>query len=62
MTDSKASDKITPLADVLAELRIGRTKAYELINSGQLTRVRIGASVYITRDSIDQFVDGLPRG
>ena len=55
----KASDKITPLADAMAELRIGRTKAYELIDGGQLTRVRIGASVYITRESIDRFVESL---
>ena len=55
----RAGDKITPLADAMAELHIGRTNAYELIDGGQLTRVRIGASVYITRESIDRFVESL---
>ena len=37
-------------------LSCGRTRIYELINEGQLTRVKNGASSRITVASIQQFV------
>jgi excisionase family DNA binding protein len=34
--------------EVVTELRLGHTKTYELIASGQLAAVRIGRSVRVT--------------
>jgi excisionase family DNA binding protein len=56
------TSRLLELGDVCAELHLGRTKLHELINAGQLTRVRIGTRAYITRESLDAFIDGLPVG
>jgi hypothetical protein len=56
------TSRLVPLPDVCAELDLGRTKIHELMNEGKLTRVRIGARSYVTRDSLDAFVDSLITG
>ena len=38
---------------------ISRTTLHQLVTSGQLTRVKIGARGFITRESLEQFVAGL---
>lgn len=42
--------------EVSKVLGIGRTKVYELINSGDLHRVKIGNSTRIPRGSIEAFL------
>ena len=53
---------LVPLPDVCAELDLGRTKVHELMNEGKLARVRIGSRSYVTRDSLDSFVESLIAG
>jgi hypothetical protein len=36
---------------------IGRTKIYELIGHGELTRVRIGRRTFVTAESLVAYVD-----
>ncbi len=57
-----ATSRLVELDDAWNELHIGRTKGHELINTGQLTRVRIGRRSFVTRESLDAFIDGLPVG
>ena len=42
-------------------LSIGRSKVYELMGSGELVSVRIGASRRIPADALFEFVDQLQR-
>ena len=42
--------------EAAAELRISRSKAYELIASGQLPSIRIGSSVRIPFDALREFI------
>ena len=44
----------------LAEIGIGRTKAYELLNSGELPAVKIGKSTFIRRSDWSRFIATLP--
>ncbi len=37
--------------------RISRTKIYDLINSGELQKIKIGSSSFIPRTSLDAFID-----
>ena len=57
-----ANSRLAEMSEVMNELHIGRTKLHELVNSGQLTRVRIGTRAYVTRESLDSFIDDLPVG
>jgi len=45
--------------DVQNAIRLGRTKIYELIRTGQLPVVRIGRSVRIRRDVLERWVNDL---
>jgi hypothetical protein len=38
---------------------LGNTKTYELVNSGELVKVNIGRRGFITRKSIEAYVDRL---
>jgi hypothetical protein len=38
---------------------LGRTKFYELVDSGQLTRVKIGRRGFVTATSLAAYVDRL---
>lgn len=44
---------------VMARLGIGRTKLYELIDSGELRSVKIGARRFVTDTALDDFITGL---
>ncbi len=39
-----------------AVLRIGRSKVYELIRSGELRSIRIGSQIRIPKDAIDELL------
>ena len=47
--------------EVARALRLGRSKTYELIASGELETVHIGRSVRVPVDAIERFVMGLRR-
>ena len=42
--------------DVQNVIRLGRTKVYELIRTGQLPVIRIGRSVRIRREALERWV------
>lgn len=44
---------------VMARLGIGRTKLYELIDSGELRRVKIGSRRFVTDAALDDFITRL---
>ncbi len=41
-------------------LRIGRTKLYELLSSGELKAVALGRKTLIVRQELERFVEALP--
>lgn len=45
---------------VAGALRLGHTKTYQLIASGQLPAVRIGRSVRVTPRALREFIDSHP--
>ena len=54
--------RLVEMEQARAELHCGRTKLHELINSGQLVRVKLGSRSFVSRDSLDSFVDSLLAG
>lgn len=42
--------------EVAAALRVSRATIYRLISAGALTGTRIGKSVRVTRDAVDEFL------
>jgi len=73
MNGRKGKDKLSsapPSAEYLITVRIeravqltgiGRTKLYELINSGAIESVKIGRSRYVIVASLVRFIEKLPR-
>lgn len=56
MKDQDYSRLVT-VKEAMAMLRVGRTKLYELVNSGELTVVKFGRrSTRIKTESIDRLV------
>jgi len=47
------------VADAAQRLRLGRSRIYTLIMSGELESVKIGRSRRITREALDRFVENL---
>lgn len=48
--------ELLTVSDVCDRLKIGRTKAFELIGSGQLRPIRIGSSVRIDPRELERFI------
>lgn len=44
---------------VCAELSLGRTKVFQLIQSGRLRAVRIGKSLRVSRRELERFLSAL---
>jgi excisionase family DNA binding protein len=53
--------RLITLKEGLNHLRVGRTKAYELINDGKIVAYKQGHQTMIDADSIDAFQATLPR-
>jgi len=55
------ADKILVPYDEARQLLggIGKSMLFELMDAGQLRRVKVGARGFVTRESIDTFVAGL---
>ena len=47
------------VADAAQQLRLGRSRIYTLLMSGELESVKIGRSRRITRKALDRFVENL---
>lgn len=53
---------LVPIPDTCRVLGyLGRTKVYELVNAGELTKVSIGRRGFITRASIEAYVERLQQ-
>jgi excisionase family DNA binding protein len=48
--------QLLTVEEVAERLRLGRTKVYELMNSGELAYIKIGRACRIPRDSLYAFV------
>ena len=55
MSNTKHSEWLS-LKDVQQLLGIGRTKAYELVGTGELPAVRIGRCIRINRRELDEWL------
>ncbi len=53
--------KFLTVRDFCLAYRTGRTKAYELIATGQITAVKRGRSTLITAESAERWASSLPR-
>jgi excisionase family DNA binding protein len=56
-----ARRRLITFKESLTHLRVGRTKAYELINSGKIIAYKQGHQTMIDADSIDAYQAALPR-
>ncbi|MCV7037115.1 helix-turn-helix domain-containing protein [Mycolicibacterium moriokaense] len=54
--------KLCTIPNVCAQLDVGRTTVYSLIDDGTLRRVKIGARTLIPQADVDAFVAGLLEG
>jgi excisionase family DNA binding protein len=50
---------LVSIPDAMQALKLGRTKIYDLIEAGDLERVKVGAASRITVSSIETFVERL---
>ena len=48
---------IMSVNDLRTALGIGRTKAYELVNSGQISSIKVGNAIRIPKKSLLDYVD-----
>jgi excisionase family DNA binding protein len=55
MSNTKQSEWLS-LKDVQQLLGIGRTKAYQLVGTGELPAVRIGRCIRINRRELDEWL------
>lgn len=47
---------ILSISDLRSALGIGRTKAYELVNSGQIRSIKVGKAIRIPKTSLLDYV------
>ena len=55
MSNTKHSEWLS-LKDVQQLLGLGRTKAYELVTTGELPAVRIGRCIRVSRRELDEWL------
>lgn len=46
------------VSEVAGFLRIGRTRAYELVSSGEIPSVRIGRNIRVSRKELERWLEG----
>ncbi|WP_233617745.1 helix-turn-helix domain-containing protein [Actinomadura sp. WAC 06369] len=54
-----AEAKLLTVPEVMAALRLGRCKVYDLIRSGELESVKVGRARRVPADAVDAFIDNL---
>jgi hypothetical protein len=57
----KARRRLAPFSEAMKYIGVGRTRCHQLINSGQVTAVKLGAKTLVDLDSVDRFHSTLPR-
>lgn len=53
------SDVLT-VPEVAERLRVGRAAAYRLVESGELRSIRVGRTIRIPQQALDEFLEGDP--
>lgn len=53
------SKLLVPIEGVAGSLGVSRRKIYELIDDGELTRVKIGRRALVTAESVHEYVERL---
>jgi excisionase family DNA binding protein len=48
------------VSEASAQIGVGKTKFYELVNGGFIEVVKIGSATRVKAESLDRFVAGLP--
>ena len=60
MADTSSSPKLLhSIPETVTILSLSRSSVYELIDAGELVRVKVGACALITAASVDAFVERL---
>ena len=59
--DFSSMPLILEVSDISDTLKIGRNKAYELVNCGEIKALKVGNQYRIPRDSFISFVMGEAR-
>jgi excisionase family DNA binding protein len=55
--------RLVPMPDTMRLLGdLGRTKLYELIKDGEITKVKIGSRSFVTAESLDAYLERLVEG
>lgn len=49
------------IPEACAAIRVGRTKFYQLLNSGEIKAVKIGKKTLVPQAAIFQWIDGLDQ-
>jgi len=53
--------KLLTINETAKELRLGRTKVYELISSGMLQTVQFGSARRVVGESLDELIETLAQ-
>ncbi|BAD54854.1 helix-turn-helix domain-containing protein [Nocardia farcinica] len=57
MTELKAEPRLHPVPAVMSRLGVGRSKVFELIESGELRSVKIGRRRLVSEASLIEFIE-----
>ena len=61
MNDRDFGPRLFSITEVKARLGIGNTTVYQEISSGRLVALKIGARTLVTAESLERYIEGLPR-
>ncbi len=50
--------KVLTVSELAERLRIGRSSAYQLVRAGHIRSIRVGSSIRIPAESVEQFLAG----
>ena len=56
-----SANKLLTVNETCRELRLGRTKVYELISSGMLRTVQFGSARRVVGESLDELIEALAQ-
>lgn len=57
----KENTMLLTIPEACAAIRIGRTKFYQLLNSGEIKAVKIGKKTLIPIKELENFINKLPN-
>jgi hypothetical protein len=54
--DHETRPRLVDVRGTLSQIPIARSSLYCLFDAGELTRIRVGGRVFVTQQSIDEFL------